>query len=316
VLIWSLSDPRSPRLLGRYRTGGKGTHRNFYAGGRYMHLAAAMPGYRGNIYVIVDIANPRTPKERGRWWVKGQHQAGGEVASGPPAGARAGLAPVSLHGPPYVVGRRAYLSYGAAGMIVLDISDVSRPREIGRLDFSPPFHDVLGVHTVLPVPERGVAYVNSEDISYGKGPASFAAIVDIADPAKPFLLSVFPQPVPPRGAPYRSFAEKPGWSGPHNSNTLLHNPDVQRQGDLFYLAHFNAGLRVYDVSRKRLPLEVGHFLPPEPRKRFGPMPKGRLALQTEDVLVDRRGIIYISHKNQGLWTLRYTGPSRRGSSPP
>jgi hypothetical protein len=141
-----------------------------------------MPGYRGNIYVIVDISDPRKPKERGRWWVKGQHQAGGEVANDAPSEAGSALAPVSLHGPPYVVGNRAYLPYGAAGMIVLDIADVSRPREIGRLDFSPPFHDVLGVHTVLPVPERGVAYVNSEDVSYGKGPATFAAIVDIGDP--------------------------------------------------------------------------------------------------------------------------------------
>src|SRR5256885_5479783 len=54
-------------------TGGTGTHRNFYANGRYMHLAAGMPGYSGNIYVIVDISNPATPVEAGRWWVPGQH---------------------------------------------------------------------------------------------------------------------------------------------------------------------------------------------------------------------------------------------------
>jgi hypothetical protein len=29
-------------------------------------------------------------------------------------------------------------------------------------------------------------------------------------------------------------------------------------------------------------------------------------VQTEDVLVDARGYIYITHKNQGLWILRHT----------
>ncbi|HZU03678.1 MAG TPA: hypothetical protein VFA10_28700, partial [Ktedonobacteraceae bacterium] len=102
--------------------------------------------------------------------------------------------------------------------------------------------------------------------------------------------------------------------GPHNCNHLQHNPDVQPQGDLFYLAYFNAGLRVYNVAHPRLPLEVGFFLPPDPRQRYGPMPQGRLVTQTEDVLVDRRGFIYITDKNQGLWILRYTGDVLPSSS--
>jgi hypothetical protein len=46
VLIWDISDPINPRRLGQFRTRGTGTHRNFYAGGRYMHVAAGMPGYQ------------------------------------------------------------------------------------------------------------------------------------------------------------------------------------------------------------------------------------------------------------------------------
>ncbi|GAA3701051.1 hypothetical protein GCM10022224_078670 [Nonomuraea antimicrobica] len=34
---------------------------------------------------------------------------------------------------------------------------------------------------------------------------------------------------------------------------------MEKLANLFYLAHFNAGLRVYDVSNPRLPREVGHF---------------------------------------------------------
>ncbi|MDW5329508.1 hypothetical protein [Plantactinospora sp. KLBMP9567] len=321
VYLWDIADPVRPRRLGHYRTGGAGTHRNLYPGGRYVHLAAGMPGYRGNIYVILDIANPTNPVEAGRWWVPGQHET--ETPSTPRAAQDGHLTSpnpccasghqVSLHGPPYVVGNHAYLPYGGAGLVVLDIADVSRPRQVGHLSFSPPFHAQFGVHGVLPVPDRGIAFANSENVTYAEGPAHHASIVDISDPANPYLLSLFPEPVPPPGAPYADFATRGGWRGPHNMNHHQHHPDVQPQGGLFYLAHFNAGLRVYDVSNNRLVREVGYFLPPEPTRRYGPLPADQLVLQTEDVVVDRRGYIYITDKNQGVWILRYTGPKPTGA---
>lgn len=315
VIIWDLADPARPRQVGRYRTGSRGTHRNSYAGGRYMHLAAAAPGYDGNIYSIVDIADRANPREVGRWSVPGQQRPAGAKKPAPAqrhAMHAAGFCnidgkDVSHHGPAVIQGNLAWLAYGAAGLVVLDISDVTRPRQIGHLPFTPPFHSTFGVHGVLPVPERGIAFVNSEDTSYGKGAAHYASVVDIRDPAKPTLIALFPEPIPPSGASYPSFSDRPGWSGPHNINHLQHNPAVQKQGNLFCVAHFNAGLRIYDVSVPRLPREIGHFMPPEPRKRYGPMPEGPLVTQTEDVLVDRRGYIYITDKNQGLWVLRYTG---------
>lgn len=320
VIIWDIRDPTNPIRLGQYKTGGTGTHRNFYAGGRFIHLAAGMPGYTGNIYVIVDISDPANPRETGRWWVKGQHTAGGEkLASSenstqknqPHAHGTCGSdADISLHGPPYVVGNLAYLPYGSAGMIVLDISDVAKPREIGRLDFSPPFHSKFGVHGVLPLPEKGIAYANSEDVSYGKGALHHASIIDISNPAEPMLLSLFPAPLPPAGVSYPDFFARGGWSGPHNFNNLQHNPAVEKQNELFYLTHFNAGLRIYNVANPRQPVEVGFFMPPEPTRRYGPLPLEKLVLQTEDVLVDRRGYIYVTDKNQGVWILKYNGSAK------
>lgn len=190
---------------------------------------------------------------------------------------------------------------------MLDISDVTEPKPVGGLNFSPPFHSRFGVHGVLPIPDRRIAFANSENVSYGKGAAPHASIVDISDPANPWLLSLLPTPEPPPGAPYPDFSSRGGWSGPHNINHHQHHPDVQKQGDLFYVAHFNAGLRIYDVSNTRLPREVGYFVPPDPVRRYGPMPEGELVAQTEDVVVDTRGNIYISDKNQGIHILRYTG---------
>jgi hypothetical protein len=298
VLIWDLADPLDPRQLGQFRTGGTGTHRNFYAGGRYVHLAAGMPGYTGNIYVIVDISDPTRPVEAGRWWVPGQYKDQGESAD--PA--------VSLHGPPYVVGNLAYLPYGAAGLVILDISDVSHPKQVGRLGFSPPFLKNIGVHSVLPLPQRGIATVNSEAIAEDcQEPLNHASVVDISNPAEPVLLAVMPLPEPPPGAPYQDFCAKGGRFGPHNVHQQFANPFVEHRHDRIYLTYFTAGLRIIDLSQPRRPREIGYFLPPEPTRRIGVLPR-TLTSQTEDVLVDSRGYIYITDKNQGLWVLRCTQP--------
>jgi hypothetical protein len=307
VLFWSLDDPARPRRLGHFRTGGSGTHRNGYVGGRYVHLAANMAGYAGNIYVVVDIADPVHPVEAGRWWVPGQHVAGGE---------RPAKHGISLHGPPVPAGDLVYLPYGSAGCVVLDISDVAAPREVGTLSFSPPFRLQFGVHSVVLHPDRSLAYLNSEGVVEPRGsvPDFFhghdhVSVVDITDPAHLDMVALFPRPVPPPGAGYRDFLDRPGWSGPHNQSQLHHNPDVAPQDDLVYLTYFNAGLRIYDVREPRQPTEVAWFLPPDPTSRYGPLPTSELVVQTEDVLVDRRGFSYLTDKHQGVWIVTADTPT-------
>jgi hypothetical protein len=51
-------------------------------------------------------------------------------------------------------------------------------------------------------------------------------------------------------------------------------------------------------------------MPPTPIKRHGPLPYDKLVSQTEDVLVDTRGNIYITDKQWGVFVLRYTGPGQ------
>lgn len=40
----------------KHKTGYRGTHRNYYDGGRYVHATSMIEGYEGHIYQIVDIA--------------------------------------------------------------------------------------------------------------------------------------------------------------------------------------------------------------------------------------------------------------------
>src|SRR6202040_3264858 len=99
-------------------------------------------------------------------------------------------------------------------------------------------------------------------------------------PARPRLISLFPLPVPPTGAPYKNFCEKGGRFGPHNVNQEIHLPDVEKPGSLFYLPSSNAGLRVFDIRDPLLMLETGWFIPPQPAERAGALPPD-LVTQTE-----------------------------------
>ena len=62
-----------------------------------------------------------------------------------------------MHGPAYPKGDLAYVSYGGAGMVILDISDITLPKLVGQLRHHPPFAGKLSgarCHTVLPLSER------------------------------------------------------------------------------------------------------------------------------------------------------------------
>jgi len=297
LLVWDVRDADRPVQIGAWKTGATGTHRNFYAGGRYAHLAASKPGFRGHQYVILDLADPSRPVEVGHWFLPEQ-----ELASGIEP-AREGY---YLHGPAHVVGDRAYLPYGVGGAVVLDIYDVTHPHEVGRLRLDASLGSVQGVHTFIPIPERRLGIINSEahaEHCEAEPGRPYAAVVDLEDESHPRLLSFFPEPKVPAGAPYTSFCERGGRSGPHNQhhdNGLAH---LFHSDHLIYIAHFNAGLRLYDTSDPYNVREVGYFLPPDPERRFGLFPN-RLVTQSEDVIVDARGYAYVTDKNQGLYVVR------------
>ena len=81
--------------------------------------------------------------------------------------------------------------------------------------------------------------------------------------------------------------------------------------NLVFLTYFNAGLRVYDIRDERSPKEIACYIPPDPSQRLGPLPKSGLVTQSEDVLVDARGNIFVSDKNRGVVVLRLDESLRR-----
>jgi hypothetical protein len=70
-------------------------------------------------------------------------------------------------------------------------------------------------------------------------------------------------------------------------------------GTLVYAVWFGGGLRIIDVADPMAPREVGYFIP-EP---VG----GRAAPQSNDVMLDSRGLIYVVDRHVGFDVLEFSG---------
>jgi hypothetical protein len=141
------------------------------------------------------------------------------------------------------------------------------------------------------------------------------SIVEVTDVSNPSLISIFPYPEVPEGYTHgTNFNIVDGVRipfGPHNIFDAFGQDVYEKRKDRVYCCHFNAGLRIYDVSDPYVPKEIAYFLPPDPKKDLfnnaegNLVPGARVAI-TEDVLVDDRGYIYIDTYMDGLYILRCT----------
>ncbi|MDX1746111.1 MAG: hypothetical protein R3324_09260 [Halobacteriales archaeon] len=311
IYLWDVrSDPRRPTRVGHYQTGGEGTHRNFYVGGDLAYLASVPGGeFTGRLLEIVDVSDPSHPERVSRWWWPGQR-------------AGDGVEPTEtyyLHGPAYVRGDRAYLSYGSVGAIVLDVSDPAAPEQCSRLDFGD-FGSWLGTHSAIPIPDTDLMVVNDEAILEGTpfesdgDPLNYAVIADISDIGEagfvgqerrgPTLVSWLPHPRPSADVPFETYHDKPGRFGPHNQHHYRDDGTRYRSSETLAMTWFNAGLRLYDISNPLAPTEVAHSVPEKPARRVGhPRPRTGLVGTFEDVVIDSRGYIYCTDPQQGLFVL-------------
>jgi hypothetical protein len=273
--IFDVSNPSKPREITFWRCGGAGVHR-FTFDGRYAYLSPEMDGYVGNIVLILDLADPARPREVGRWWMPGQWTAGGETPTWQGRHHR-------CHHP-IRLGNRLYVSYWHGGFVILHIDDMSRPRLISGLDWSPPF--ACPTHTTLPIPfplqGRRVMVVADEDVAkLEPSPPSFLWLVDITDETRP--------------VPFASF-QVAGLDGtPQPPFTGCHQPCEEVAGTEIPVAWFAYGLRIVDIADPHAPREVASFLPPAPQ--------GEKRVSSNDVCRDHRGLLYLIDRGRGLHIL-------------
>ncbi|HSQ05772.1 MAG TPA: hypothetical protein VLN59_17160, partial [Burkholderiales bacterium] len=162
--IYDVSKPDKPRLITNWdatdrSTMGyaRGVHR-FDFDGRYAYISPTMDGYVGNIAMILDLKDPAHPQEVGRWWMPGQWVGGGETPTWQKDAHK-------CHHP-LRYGNRLYTSYWQGGFVILDIDDMSKPKHISGLDWSPPFP--WPTHTALRIPfkiaNRDFLVCSDEDV--------------------------------------------------------------------------------------------------------------------------------------------------------
>lgn len=285
ISIHDVSNPAKPRLItdwhatdrsaARYA---RGVHR-FDFDGRYAYLSPTMDGYIGNIVVILDLKDPSRPEEVGRWHMPGQWVAGGETPTWK------NDAHKCHH--PLRLGNRLYTSYWQGGLVILDIDDMSKPKFVSGLDWSPPFP--WPTHTALPIPfkikNRSFMLVSDEDVfrqeDYPPYPAAFLWMVDITDEKHPQPISTY------------QIEDMP--EGPQPRMTGCHQPCEIVTGTEIPVAWFAYGLRIIDFSNPHSLKEVAHYLPD--------IPKGSDRVQSNDVTIDDRGLMYLLDRVRGLHIL-------------
>jgi hypothetical protein len=160
-------------------------------------------------------------------------------------------------------GRYGYSAYGAFGMMVHDLSDISNPKLIGR--FYPKMAaGSLPFHTIdIARLDRGFVITNPEVLNPDcNEPYQPLWVVDVKDLTNLRPLAKLPVPVPPPDAPYRDFCDKRGRFGSHNP------PHMKAPGkphpNFTAYSFFNAGLQMFDISQPTKPRNIGYFIPPQP----------------------------------------------------
>lgn len=289
--LYDVSDPASPKFLHHQKTGGKGVHR-FDMDERYAYISTEMEGYRGNILVIYDIADPTRPEEVSRWWLPGQHVAGGET---PDWQGRNNRLHHALR-----FGDKLWAAVWHAGARVVDISNIASPRTIGSCNHHPPFP--APTHTAMPVPfkvegrdlmltiDEEDAYYTPQEAARRKGqPHANMWVFDVSN-----MNDIRPLAIYEVGELDSPWSRTPGSRfGAHQFHERM------TTGTLVYCAWFSGGLRIVDVAEPMRPQEVGSFVP-EPVA-------GQKAPQSNDVFVDERGLIHLVDRNVGYDVLEFTG---------
>jgi hypothetical protein len=293
--VWDITDKSHPKMISIIGPL-KAAHKSWWdAKTGYAYLSGTQPGWSGQHLIIYDLKDPAQPRFVTNWGLPGQRPED-------PRGAE-----LSLHHP-VISENRAYLSYLEGGdMVILDITDKPNPKMIAHLDFSPPFS---GIHTTVPfnrmkVPNftkglgdvRNFLAISEEAIAFDcQELRRQLYIVDATEETNPIPVATFK-------VPDGDFCKRGGRFGPHQFAETKDGEIIG--GSLLYVAYFSAGLRIVDISDPFKPKEVGYYIPDPTDKTKA---RGKRVIQTNDVDLDSRGLIYITDRaGTGLHILEYMG---------
>ena len=187
----------------------QGAHCVWFVDGEFAHLTTGMPDFEPTnpnnhqIYVIVDLRNPREPREVGRWWYAGTRRGDPCLPGCLPArnakvdtGYRPHQTEVWPDHPD-----RAYVGYIDGGGFILDISGLAdvkagrtrsfTPTVVSHTRFSPPYP--AWTHTFQPIFDRRLAFASDEAVRDNCADApKLVWLVDIRNESNPVIIGTAP----------------------------------------------------------------------------------------------------------------------------
>jgi hypothetical protein len=285
--VYDIRNPAAPRAIGFMPVEGLGLHRIWWTGGRFAYASALLDGFTDHILMCIDVSQPTSPREVGRWWLPGMWRSGGEISSA--------TGRTALHHP-VVADGIAYCGWRDAGLVLVDVRDPAAPKFAGQRNLRPPFGGAT--HTALPLPKRGLCIVADEAMSdISVEPQKYIWVMDVRDKGNPVPIATMPLPAE------FDFAAEGGTFGPHN---LWENrPDALVSDSLIFATFQSGGVRVYRLSDPFRPEEVAHFVPPPPERLVDPRPGIKRIAHSADLYVAADGLIYVTDYNGGFYVLEY-----------
>jgi hypothetical protein len=300
----------------------RGVHCLWFVDGEFAHLTTGMPDFDptdpkdDQIYVIVDLRDPKHPHEAGRWWYPGTRKGDPCLPDCLPKrhakfdnGYRPHQTEVWPDHPD-----RAYVSYIDGGALILDISGLAgvkagtaksfSPKVIGQAKFSPPY--TAWTHTFQPIFSRGMALASDEDTSDNcKDAPKLVWLLDIRAETNPMVIGTAPL-----HANDGDLCKRGGRFGAHNLHPNFPSATSANLKNTTVASWFNGGVRIFhlvDGPKGVLDApphleEIGFYIPAAPPKN----PNG--TSQMNHAIVDENGLIYSNDRHTGgLYILRYTG---------
>jgi hypothetical protein len=303
--LFDISKPEEPRSISFFDCSAplsRGVHQLWFVDGKTVHMSAAAPGmtprnlFDDQFYRAIDVSDLSKPRELGRWWYPGTYE--GDEAPVPvrhPRSFNIGDAGYRAHNTNVYPERpdRAYLGYIDGGAIVLDISDIGRPKMVSHWNPHPPFPGFT--HTVLPLFDRDLLVVSAECVhDNGADWPKLVWIVDTRNEGNLVPISTLPLP------PVDEHMYRGGRYGAHNVNENRPGPAF-RSSTLIIGSYFNGGVRTHDITNPFQPREIAYYVPDAPKgSKAG-------ASQINDVFVDENRIIYaVDRFGGGLYVLEMT----------
>ncbi len=300
----------------------RGVHCVWFVDGEFAHLTTGAGDFDptnpndDQFYMIVDLRDPRHPREVGRWWYPGTRKGDACLPDCLPKrhpqfddGYRPHQTEVWPDHPD-----RAYVAYIDGGAFILDISGLAEvkagrarsftPKVLSHAVFSPPYP--AWTHTFQPIFSRGLAFASDEDTHDNCADApKLVWLLDIRAETNPMVIATAPL-----HANDGKLCTAGGRFGAHNLHPNFPSATSANLKNTTVASWFNGGVRIFHIVDGPVGVpnapphldEIGYYIPAAPPRN------PTHTAQMNHAIVDENGLIYANDRfTGGLYILRYTG---------